>query len=91
MTVMQTMAKVATMEPCSKAFFRFPSREKCWNARYAAMANASMAPPWLPLSNGYRKNNQYLFLSHELFSTIVSERGLFEETVQFKITQVGLD
>jgi hypothetical protein len=25
-TVMQMMAKVATMEPCSKAFFRFPGR-----------------------------------------------------------------
>jgi hypothetical protein len=43
--MMQMMAKVATMDPCSKALPGPPTLVKCWKARYAAMASDSTAPP----------------------------------------------
>ena len=52
--VMQTMAKVAMIEPCSIDFCKLPAREKCWKAKYPAINKETIAPCWVPLSIKYK-------------------------------------
>lgn len=42
--VMKMMAKVATIEPWSKAFCKLPAREKCWKAIYPPINKEIIAP-----------------------------------------------
>ena len=43
------MAMVAMIAPWSNAFCKLPVREKCWNAKYPAIANDMIAPSCVPL------------------------------------------
>lgn len=43
------MAKVATIAPWSNALCKLPVREKCWNAKYAAITKDIIAPSCVPL------------------------------------------
>lgn len=45
----QSMAKVATIEPCSNALLKLPTRVKCWKARNAAMTKDRTTPSCFPL------------------------------------------
>ena len=47
-TTMQSMAKVAMIEPWSNAFLK-PTRVKCWNAKNTTITKERTTPSCLPL------------------------------------------